>query len=337
MKSWIYNLTKSQAICEAEKRNLDTSGTIDDIRRRLSRYLDTHPDMSETEPKDTMTGAGVSTLTAPQIQIRPPSPLPPPPPEPREENHAHGKCMNQIRKWGCHFDGRDPLSFLERVTELQRQYRYSDEIMAAGIPELLRGKALAWYRNFQEEWSTFDDFLRALRRQYLPRRYQTRLTREIQDRRQRPDEPFADYASEMLTLMRRAGNFGVDAKLDRIYENMRAEYKYSIRLDDLTDLADLTDRANDFEEIRREDIRERQTIKKAVSSAKTTGEYDRANTCWRCKQRGHDRFNCRRPAKLFCSQCGKDGVRTKDCHPRPGNATAAGVTEAEPRPALTSA
>jgi len=136
----------------------------------------------------------------------------------------------------------------------------------------------------------------------------------------------------MLTLMRRAGNFGADAKLDRIYENMRAEYKYTIRLDELADLTDLTDRAADFEEIRREETRERQAVKRNVSSAKTTGEYDRANTCWRCKQRGHDRFNCWRPAKTFCSQCGKDGVRTKDCHPRPGNAAAAGITEAEPRP-----
>jgi len=39
-------------------------------------------------------------------------------------------------------------------------------------------------------------------------------------------------------MMQRAGNFEADAKLDRIYENMRAEYKYSIRLEDLADLAD---------------------------------------------------------------------------------------------------
>jgi len=336
MKSWIYHLNKIQAIREAERRNLDTSGTIDDIRRRLSRYIDEHPAMPETEPKTAMHGEGTGLRSALRLQIPPPSPLPPPPPEPTESHIAHGKCMNQIRKWGCHFDGRDPLSFLERVAELQRQYRYSDDIMVDGIPELLRGKALAWYRNFQEEWRTFDDFLRAFRRQYLPRRYQTRLTRDIQDRRQRPDEPFADYASDMLTMMRRAGNFGADAKLDRIYENMRAEYKYSIRLDDLTDLADLTDRAADFEEIRREEAREKQAARKVVSSAKPTGEYDRANTCWRCKQRGHDRFNCRRPAKIFCSQCGKDNVRTKDCHPRPGNAAAAGVTEVEPRPETAS-
>jgi len=65
--------------------------------------------------------------------------------------------------------------------------------------------------------------------------------------------------------MRRAGNFGADAKLDRIYENMRAKYKYTIRLDDLANLADLTDRAADFEEIRKEEAREKQASKKAVS------------------------------------------------------------------------
>jgi len=332
MKSWIYRLNKPQAICEAEKRKLDISGTLDDIRRRLSLYIDEHPGMTETEPMTAIPGGGMGLNPAPRLQISPPSPLLPPPPESMENNTMHGKCMNQIRKWGCHFDGRDPLSFLERVAELQRQYRYTDAIMLDGVPELLRGKALAWYRNFQEEWRTFDDFQRAFRRQYLPRRYQTRLTREIQDRRQRPDEPFADFASDLLTMMRRAGNFGADAKLDRIYENMRAEYKYTIRLDDLADLADLTDRAADFEEIRKEEAREKQAARKTVSAAATTGEYDRASTCWRCKQRGHDRFNCRRPAKKFCSQCGKDGVLTKDCHPRPGNASAAGVTEAEPRP-----
>jgi len=138
MESWICRLNKTQAICEAAKRKLDTSGTLDDIRR-LSRYIDEHPVMPETEPKTVMPGEGMGLRSAPRLQILPPSPLPPPPPEPTESHTAHGKCMNQIRKWGCHFDGRDPLSFLERVTELQRQYRYTDEIMVDGISELLRG------------------------------------------------------------------------------------------------------------------------------------------------------------------------------------------------------
>jgi len=330
MKAWIYRLKRPEIVREAEKRNLDTSGTVNDIRQRLSRYLDEHPEMPGTAP----TPNPVGPSPPPTLLIPPISPLPPPPPASPipDDRVSHGKAMNQIRKWGCHFDGRDPLSFLERVTELQRQYRYSDDLILEGLPELLRGKATLWLRNFREDWRTLDDFFRAFRRQYLPRRYQTRLTRDIQDRRQRADETFADYASDLLTMMRRAGGFEADAKLDRIYENMRAEYKYSIRLDDLTDLADLTDRATEFEEIKREDAKEKQAPRQSVSAAKTSGEYDRANTCWRCKQRGHDRFNCRRPAKKFCSQCGKDGVRTQDCHPRPGNAGAAGADIATPRP-----
>jgi len=100
-----------------------------------------------------------------------------------------------------------------------------------------------------------DDFLRVFR-QYLPRRYQTRLTREIQDRRQHPDKPFADFASDLLPMIRCVENFEADVKLDRIYENMRVKYKYSIQLEDLADLADLTDRATEFEKIRKEEARE---------------------------------------------------------------------------------
>jgi len=84
-------------------------------------------------------------------------------------------------------------------------------------------------------------------------------------------------------MMRRAKNFGADAKLNRMFKNMCAEYKYNIRLDDLANLADLTDRATEFEEIRREEAKGKQAARKSVSAAKTSEDYDRANTCWRCK------------------------------------------------------
>jgi len=332
MKSWVYHLRKPEIIVEAEKRNIDTSGTVNDIRRRLSLYLDEHPEMPDTNPTPTATDPRPLT----KLLIPSTSPLPPPPPAVSDDAMTHGKAMNQVRKWGCHFDGRDPLSFLERLAELQRQYHFTDNLILEGLPELLRGKALMWYRNFRDEWQTIEDFQNAFRRQYLPRRYQARLVREIQDRRQKPNESFADYASELLTMMRRAGSFGADAKLDRVYENMRAEYKYTIRLGDLADLADLTDRANEFEEIRREESKEKQAARKNVNATKAPEAYDRATTCWRCKQRGHDRVNCRRPARIFCSQCGKDGVRTQECHPRPGNSSTAGVATAESRPSIES-
>lgn len=32
------------------------------------------------------------------------------------------KIMNQIRKWSCHFDGKDPVTFMEQVEELKAAY-----------------------------------------------------------------------------------------------------------------------------------------------------------------------------------------------------------------------
>jgi len=148
MKSWIYRLKKPQIILEAERRNLDISGTVNDIRRSLSRHLDEHPEMPGTNPTPAMVGPSPPSA----LFIPPTSPLPPPPPAVLDSGTSHSKAMNQIRKWGCHFDGREPLSFLERVSELQRQYQFSDELILDGLPELLRGKALLWHCNFREEW-----------------------------------------------------------------------------------------------------------------------------------------------------------------------------------------
>jgi len=125
MKSWINRLKKSQLIVEAEKRNIDTAGTVNDIHRRLSRHHDEHPEMPGTNPAPTAVGPS----PPPTLLLPPTSPLPPPPPAVLDNGTSHSKAMNQIRKWGCHFDLCDPLSFLERVAELQRQYHFADEII----------------------------------------------------------------------------------------------------------------------------------------------------------------------------------------------------------------
>lgn len=313
MKEWIYRLTKAQAVREATQLGLDPTGTIDAIRRRLSQYVSEHPEM---------TGPGKAGPTAASSAVADDSTL----------SHAgtdelawHAKAMNQIRKWGCHFEGRDPLSFLERIDDYQLQYRFSGEYMLAGLPELLRGDALLWYRNNRDDWAAWEDFIRAFRSQYLPRRFQARLKREIQERRQLPDEPFDKYATAILTMIRRAGGFSADDKVDRIYENLRVEYKMYIRSEDIADISDLTTRAREFEELKRAQGQEKRENERRTPSAAIATEYDRQTSCWRCKQRGHDRFNCRRPARKFCSQCGKDGVFTRDCHPRPGNGQLAGT------------
>jgi len=53
----------------------------------------------------------------------------------------NSRVLDQMRKWNCHFDGRNLYAFLERTEELQRAYAFSDEQILRGFPELLRGDA----------------------------------------------------------------------------------------------------------------------------------------------------------------------------------------------------
>ncbi|KAL6421208.1 hypothetical protein ACFW04_013634 [Cataglyphis niger] len=101
--------------------------------------------------------------------------------------------VKQMRKWGVYFDGRDPFAFLERLEELKAGYAFPESAMLRGLPELLRGDALQWYRNNKHRWENWGQFDHALRTQFLPQRYRATLRREISDRRQRPDESFKKY------------------------------------------------------------------------------------------------------------------------------------------------
>ncbi|EFN61820.1 hypothetical protein EAG_00298, partial [Camponotus floridanus] len=144
-----------------------------------------------------------------------------------------------IRKWGCHFDGRDPAAFLERVGELRQAYGLTAPQLLQGLPELLKGDSLLWYRNYRDSWETWDEFERDFRRQFLPRRNAATLRREIMGRHQQSTEKFAQYVMVMMTLMRRAGGYSRDEQLEIIYENINPAYKHYIRIDDVHSIMQL--------------------------------------------------------------------------------------------------
>ncbi|XP_032689034.1 activity-regulated cytoskeleton associated protein 1-like [Odontomachus brunneus] len=231
------------------------------------------------------------------------------------------KSINQMRKWGCQFDGKDPISFLERIEELQNSYGYTEEQMLQGLPELLRGSTLHWYRNNKRTWREWGDFLNAFREQFFPYRYQFQIKQEIQRRHQGTNEPFRQYSTDLATLMRRAGGFSRRDQIELIYENMSPELKVHIRRNNIHTLSELGVQAAEIEDIERQRALFRRNTRSIPQSPTTAAIYNAAEHCWRCKQRGHTRQRCRNEQKKFCSQCGKDGVLTKNCHPKPGNHT----------------
>lgn len=107
------------------------------------------------------------------------------------------RAIDQIRKWGCHFKGKDPVAFLERVEELKNAYGMTGQQLLNGLPELLKGDALLWYRNSRDQWHEWEEFCADFKEYYLPRRYRAKLIREIQGRLQRAEEPYRKFATKL--------------------------------------------------------------------------------------------------------------------------------------------
>jgi hypothetical protein len=149
MPAWVQSLPKEQVAQLLAQHNLDSEGTLKVLRRRLRQFISQNPDSLLTTP------AGTAAMPKPDIEDRPGTP-----PVTMLERT---KILNQIRKWGQQFDGKDPLSFLERIEELRRGYGYDDEQLLLGLPELLKEDALLWYRNHRESWSTWEEFCQGLR------------------------------------------------------------------------------------------------------------------------------------------------------------------------------
>lgn len=332
MSSWIHNLSKEQVLRLIHQHGLDPTAQLDLLRRRLRQFAAAHPNVirnPDTPDPSTETKANRNRMPADEEAGTSAGTI-------REitatDTMDRMKLINQMRKWGHHFDGKDPLAFLERAEELRLGYGLEADQLLQGLPEMLRGDALLWYRNSYGSWATWDEFSNQFRAHYLPPDYQRRLKGEIQGHQQKAGESFRTYATTLLTMMRRAGGYSPQDQVAQVYENMDPEFQLYIPFNDQLTMNELSSRVTRCEEInrRRRDRCSEPGPKPGPTIAAI--EYSKYECCWRCKQRGHIRQDCKRPAKKFCSQCGKDGVLSRDCHPPTGNAGRAGDVAAVTQP-----
>ena len=110
MKTFISALSFDQLVAVLAIQGLPTSGTFEELQVRLQKYVDAHPEIFATTPMP----LEVISDTASTYHTAPTS-------------GNHTEVINQIRKWGIHFDGRDPIAFLERIEELSAGYNYTGE------------------------------------------------------------------------------------------------------------------------------------------------------------------------------------------------------------------
>jgi len=126
-KDWIYRLTKNELIIDLQTLGVDATGTVEDLRRRLSQFVSQNLDMYRaTLPEE-------KGVTCDQKIF------------PAEENSTTeitARTIDQIRKWRCHFEGKDPLAFLKRVEKLKSAYGLAGQQLLNGLPEFLWGGCL---------------------------------------------------------------------------------------------------------------------------------------------------------------------------------------------------
>ncbi|KAK4883003.1 hypothetical protein RN001_006322 [Aquatica leii] len=300
--NWVCNMKKDDLVNRLRTYRLETSGGVNELKARLINFLRTGEGLSSTltypRSQDTSRPTSPNPLTAPAVVS------------------ATAQLCDSVRKWGIKFDGKtDPISFLERVEELQKCYSIPGATLLQALPELFKDDTLLWYRNNKQQWSNWDDFVSNFKLHFVGPRYRYHLEEAVRSRVQKDGENAGDYMNALRTLMRRHGQMSSEAQLERIYENLRSPYKLYIRRKDFTNLSELEMLARDFEAIPSQEPQRPPAVRPEQPRSANQTEI-----CWRCGRRGHFKNQCRGRFRLFCSRCGKDGVYSRDCPcPQAGN------------------
>uniref|UniRef100_A0A1Y1LPB7 Retrotransposon gag domain-containing protein n=1 Tax=Photinus pyralis TaxID=7054 RepID=A0A1Y1LPB7_PHOPY len=236
--SKIYHLRKVELVQLLEGLQLDSEGTVEELRARLVGYYraketTTPVSMDLMERAENTEAENTGPIRKPTsdlnqhilpLEIKPKvvSNATNRDGEQRRERDTPSAAdiCDKVRKWGVKFDGSgDPLAFTERIEELRECYGYSGRELLLALPELLKGRALLWYRNNRSTWKNWEDVLDSFKLYFIPHRHQYTLEEEIRSRVQKGRESATEYVTDILTLMRRHGEMSQRSQMNRIYEN----------------------------------------------------------------------------------------------------------------------
>lgn len=264
--SWAYTLRKEELTSYLAEFGANTTGSVEDLRKRMAQFLggehtpETLKRLLELQAKHdsaaggTPSGGIFSPAKIPKVIIQESTPI-------KDESGKRSNTTMEIkdtqrvniiefvRKWGLRYDGgKDPLLFLERVEEMVDMYNVDINYLPGAMPELLKDRALTWFRNNNHHWKSWESFKSDFIKFFLPSRYFEKLEDEIRRRYQRPRESFKDYVLALQNLMRHS-ELSEPQKLERIYRNAHPDYLWYIHRRDFKNLSELLILADDLESI----------------------------------------------------------------------------------------
>lgn len=247
-----------------------------------------------------------------------------------------------LARWNLKFsgDGRgmSVTSFLERVEDKRAMESMPEVALLRGAVELFDGPARIWYRQICSTVSEWTSVARQLRQQFLPPDYDTKLFREISERKQHTTENVGMYVAMMATLFDRLSRpVSESTRVRMIVENLSPFYQSQLGTRTVSTLAELRAFGHEVEVVRyRIDAYEAPRGKSMLREmepdlARPVGSKPpmpmiagrgapriNASTveCWNCRRTGHFSADCRQPranSGVKCFKCGLDGFTTRTC------------------------
>lgn len=335
------------------------------------------PQRINVDPKSHLSGRTINTESALPLSFEAQPPPVQYPSRPGQGSHNQGGFAfvggHRIHQWSLRFDGGDngidAEDFLFRVERQAQLYGVSERALSIGIGELLQGRVVQWYWNFQREYAnaTWDQLKEAfLRRFGLNQNTDFEIRARIEARKQKPGERFCEFCQdieslalrllhkmltkELVEVLRRNMCLPLRRALWRVRTDtvdelisMCKEYEHLFMNEEsrwqsagpkgnrhVNELMQDTVQWNPYAQYRMSQPDHETPFLEAMQSGANRNEM---MICWNCKDLGHTFTQCPRQRNhIFCFSCGMSGVLKAECPKCTGNSRRGAMQAGASRP-----
>ncbi|XP_036322552.1 uncharacterized protein LOC118736608 [Rhagoletis pomonella] len=199
---WIYLLKKERLVEECKRHHIPVEGsTVADLRSTLSNFVRAKRNRKSTE--NLLRELEMEIAADDASMVKSPHELTPAiklgdsllhtegakPTAQKRDHISSAEVVSTVRRWDVHYSGGDTLhDFLERIEELAECYQITPDQLLPTLSEILRGRALQWFRVRRPHITTWAIFRTEVERFFLPRRHVSQLEDAICQRRQQSRE-----------------------------------------------------------------------------------------------------------------------------------------------------
>lgn len=157
-----------------------------------------------------------------------------------------------VAKWNVKFNGvSDPLTFVEKVEELQQSSGISEKRLFNSISLLFVDQGKLWFNGVKNSVSSWSELKSLLLEEFLPADYDYRLMSEIRSRTQGAEEATHIYFAVMSGLFSRLKKpLPESEQLDILLHNIRPHFTQQLALVEINSVSDLKKKCRHFEAAR---------------------------------------------------------------------------------------